>query len=217
MDMDVNFKVLWDISKEYLKKGRTVDLAHTRVCVDFAFRLLREEGGDRDIVIPAIILHDTGYSAIEETGLYKKTTYFGVYKKNQVKGSPGIYSSELKKLHMLEGVKLAKSILMSLKYDDKLIDAIVDIVGDHEDSNSFPPSTKHINKIIVSDADKLFRFTPFNFSDNIVKIHGASTEEAFLYLLAMRDKWLITKTAQMIAEEEIRKIPESDQYSSLFE
>jgi hypothetical protein len=96
-----------------------------------------------------------------------------------------------------------------------LIDEIVDIVGNHEDLSAFPPSTTNINKIIVSDGDKLFRVTPFNFSD-IMKIHGASAKEAFQYLLDMKGKWLVTETALLIAEEEIRKIPESHLFSSLF-
>jgi len=213
MDINDEFQELWDVSKEHLKQGRKVDLPHTRICVDFAVRLLREEGGETGIVIPAIILHDVGYSVIEEPGLYKKTTYYSVYKNGQ---DAAAYSSKLKELHMVEGAKLAISILKSLKYEDRLIDEIVDIVGNHEDSSAFPPSdTANINRIIVSDADKLFRVTPFNFSD-IMKVHGASTEEAFQYLLDMKDKWLITDKARLIAEEEIRKIPDSHLFSPFF-
>lgn len=98
-----------------------------------------------------------------------------------------------------------------------MINEIVHIVRRHEDETAFPPSdSKNINLIIVSDADKLYRATPTNFSD-IVKIHKASPKEAIDYLLDMKDKWLITRTARSIAEEEIRKIPESYYYTKLFE
>jgi len=32
---------------------------HTEISTSLAFQLLEQEGGDEDIVIPAIILHDT--------------------------------------------------------------------------------------------------------------------------------------------------------------
>lgn len=131
------------------------------------------------------------------------------------KGSDG-YSEQLKKMHMTEGAKLAENILKSLSFPDSAIEQIVDIVSNHEDLFGFPPSDiANTNKVIVSDADKLFRLTPFNFVD-IIKIHGASQGEAFRYLLDMKDKWLVTRTARQIAEEEIRKIPESHLYSKLF-
>ena len=212
MEIGFEFRQLWDVVKQYLKRGREQDLPHTRVCVDFAYRLLEEEGGDRAVVIPAIMLHDIGYSVIGQPDLYRRTTYFSVYRGET---GPNTYSKELKEAHMIEGAKLAREILQSLNYETRLIDEIVDIVATHETSSAFPPSTKKINKIIVSDADKLFRVTPFNFFD-IVKIHGASEEEAFRYLLDMKDKWFITPTARMIAEEEIRKIPNSHRFSSLF-
>ena len=212
--MDAKFKKLWDISKEYLKNGREVDLPHTRVSLDFALRLIREEGGDNDVITPAVILHDIGYSQIQEKDLYKKTTYYSVYAKRK---SNEAYSSQLKELHLVEGARLARKILESVQYETHLIDKIVDIVRYHEDVFARPPSdVKELNKIIVSDADKLFRFTPFNFFD-IIKIHAASVEEVFQYILDMRDTWLVTKSAQLIAEEEIRKIPDSYLFSGLFE
>jgi hypothetical protein len=58
MDLEDKFQKLWDVSREYLKKGREIDLPHTRISLDFAFRIVKEEGGDRDVIIPAIILHE---------------------------------------------------------------------------------------------------------------------------------------------------------------
>lgn len=105
MELSGRFMEIWDIAKDYLKRGREQDLQHTRVCVDFAFRLLREEGGDKEIVIPAIILHDIGYSVIKEDNLYLKSTYYSIYKKRKERDS---YSSELKKRHMIEGARIAE-------------------------------------------------------------------------------------------------------------
>jgi len=119
--------------------------------------------------------------------------------------------------HLIEGEKIAKKILQSINYEKERIREITWIVRNHEDAFAFPPSdSENINLIIVSDADKLFRITPTNFSD-IVNIHKASPKEAIEYLMDMKDKWLITRTARSIAEEEIRKIPGAYLFSRLFE
>lgn len=213
MDIAFKYRAIWDTGKTYLKNGRDVDLLHTRVSCDFAMRLLFHEGGNEDIVVPSIILHDIGYSVIEEEDLYRKTTYFGIHK-GQDTGAT--YSKNIKMLHMKEGAVLARKVLESVGYETACIDEIVDIVGYHEDVSAFPPSDiSNINRIVVSDADKLFRLTGYNFSD-ILTIHGASAEDAFEYLLEMKNKWLVTKTAVSIAEEELRKIPGSQAFPSLF-
>jgi len=212
MELDSRFQKLWDIAKQYLRKGRKVDLPHTRVSLDFALRLLEQEGGQKRVVVPAVILHDIGYSAIQEANLYQKTTYFGVYKRGE---EAGAYSVKLKQRHMHEGAKLARSILNSLHYDVDLLEEIVDIVETHEDLSSFPPSTTNINKIIVSDADKLFRVTAYNFF-SVIEAHNASPEDVFNYFGDMKDKWFVTETARRIALEEMRKIPGSDAFPSLF-
>ncbi|WP_028322430.1 HD domain-containing protein [Desulfatiglans anilini] len=212
MEIGSTYKAVWEASTEFLKKGREVDLLHTRVSCDFAMRLLCHEDGKEEIVIPSIILHDIGYSVIEDEDLYKKTTYFGVH---QAQDTGKVYSKDIKILHMKEGAILARKILESVNYEHACIDEIVDIVGYHEDVSAFPPSDRsNMNRILVSDADKLFRLTPYNFFD-ILTIHGASENEAFEYLIEMKDKWLVTKTAVLIAEEELRKIPGSQRFPSL--
>lgn len=213
MNLSGRFQKLWDVSKEYLTRCREIDLPHARISLDFALRLVREEGGEEDIVVPAIILHDIGYSVISEKDLYKKTTFFSVYKGDK-RGDT--YSTQLKEIHMVEGAKLAREILASVKYPINLIDEIVDIVRNHEDLYGKPvDEDKNLNKIIVGDADRLYRVTPFDFP-HLIKSHNTTEEEAFRYLIKMKDAWFVTKTAQCIAEEEIRKIPNAHLLSKLF-
>jgi hypothetical protein len=213
MDLSGNFQKLWDVSKEYLRRCREIDLPHARISLDFAMRLLREEGGEEDIVVPAIILHDIGYSLINEKDLYKRTTFFSVYKGNK---SVDTYSTRLKEIHMVEGAKLARDILAAVKYPINLIDEIVEIVRNHEDLYGKPvDEDKNLHKIIVGDADRLYRVTPFDFP-HLIRSHNTTEEEAFRYLIKMKDAWFVTKTAQCIAEEEIRKIPNAHFLSTLF-
>jgi len=213
MDLEVKFRKLWDISKEYLKQGREVDLPHTRVSVDFGLRLINEEGGDKDIIVPAIILHDIGYSVMDEENLYQRTTYV---LRPKEKKTTGTFSKRLKEMHMVEGAKLAKKILRSLEYEERLVDEIVHIVRNHEDSSGKPKTgDTNLNQLIVGEADRLFRVTHINFS-HLMKFHGATEEEVFSYFMEMKDPWYLTRSAQLIAEEEIRKIANSHLLPGLF-
>jgi hypothetical protein len=50
---------------EYLLKTRNNTL-HTRISYHYALNLLEAEGGDPRVVLPAILLHDVGYSQLPE-------------------------------------------------------------------------------------------------------------------------------------------------------
>ena len=58
------YKRIWELAQPYLdtRKNDT----HTAIATAFAFRLLEMEGGDEDIVIPAILLHDVGWKKVPE-------------------------------------------------------------------------------------------------------------------------------------------------------
>ncbi|MEA3231741.1 MAG: metal-dependent phosphohydrolase, partial [Thermodesulfobacteriota bacterium] len=48
-----------------LEKGRKGDWEHTLRTIEYGRKLLSTEKGEEDIVIPALYLHDTGWSAID--------------------------------------------------------------------------------------------------------------------------------------------------------
>lgn len=95
------FEKIRQLSKPFLN-SRHNDV-HTAVSTRLAFELLEREGGDEDIVIPAILLHDTGWKRVPAE-LHLKA--FG----------PQATRPELNRLHETEGVKIAKEILQKLKY-----------------------------------------------------------------------------------------------------
>jgi HD superfamily phosphohydrolase YqeK len=114
---------------------------HTREVVRFSLQLLNEEGGDRHIVIPAAILHDTGWSQIPENqSVMMRVT----------KGDP-----EKIKIHEEMGAAIAKELLSRVLYDKTQIEEIVKIINGH-DTRSHAIS---LNDKIVKDADKLSRYS----------------------------------------------------------
>ena len=195
----MDFDILWQTCKPYLEKGRPIDLAHTRISTDFAWRLLREGiKGDEDIVIPAIMLHDIGYSQIDDKDVYMKTTF--------PDKANAQYDIHVKELHLTEGAKLAEKILKELNYPARLIPLIVEIVRTHEDLQGNKPDQSNMNRVIVSDADKLYRYTAYNITSGMT-MHHRKSEETFRFMFKNIDTWLCLEISKRIAIEELRKLP----------
>ena len=195
----MDFDFLWQTCKPYLKKGRAIDLVHTRISTDLAWRLLREGvEGDENIVIPAVMLHDIGYSQIEDKDVYKKTTF--------PDKANAQYDIHVKELHLTEGAKLAEKILKELNYPAHLIPPIVEIVRTHEDLQGNKPDQNNMNRVIVSDADKLYRYTAYNIT-SAMAMHHRKREQAFQFMFKNIEVWLCLEISKRIAIEELRKLP----------
>ena len=182
--MKTIFQKIWQLAEPYLDTRKN-DI-HTKISTECAYRLLEREGGDQDIVIPAIILHDVGWKRVPEN-LQLKT--FG----------PNTTYPELNRLHEIEGVKIAKEILENVHYDKDKVAEILKIIEGH-DSRKEPLS---LNDKIVKDADKLSRYNKELFIINMKRFKETYSQEldrirSNLY------KWLLTDSAKEIARAEIK-------------
>jgi HD superfamily phosphodiesterase len=136
------FEKIRQLSKPFLDT-RHNDV-HTEISTQLAFELFEREGGDEDIVIPAIILHDTGWQRVP-VDLHLKA--FG----------PNPSRPELNRLHEVEGVKIAEEILQQVKYDSSKTKKILEIIDGHDSR----PKADSLNEMIVKDADKLWRYSTY--------------------------------------------------------
>jgi HD superfamily phosphodiesterase len=159
--------------------------AHTAISTQLAFELLKKEGGDEDIVIPAVILHDTGWKRVPAE-LHLKA--FG----------PHATRPELNRLHEAEGVKIAQEILRKVDYDPRQTKKILEIIDGH-DSRREPVS---LDDKIVKDADKLWRYTQSGFSIDLERF-GESFEEGLERLRSHLSGWFFTVSARKLATEEL--------------
>jgi HD domain len=99
--------------------------------------------GEADILLPAILLHDTGWKMIPADKILHA---FG----------PNNKYPELTRQHELEGVEIAQQILSKLGYPSVLIEKITAIIDGH-DTTKVARST---NDALLKEADKLWRYTP---------------------------------------------------------
>lgn len=72
-----------------------------------------------DVVLPAILLHDTGWSQVPEDEVLEAI-------------APGGGRKDLVVLHEQEGARIARDILSELDYPGPLIDEIAEIIDGHD-------------------------------------------------------------------------------------
>jgi len=147
---------------------------------------LEKEGGDENVVMPAIILHDVGWIKLPEDEQYKG---FG----------PEIQSPSVVKKHELEGVEIAKGILEAVNYDKEKIGEILHIIEGHDSRKE----TASINESIVKDADKLWRFSREGFTIDCDRFNLKPIERAKKKDLDI-DRIFFTESAKQIARNEIK-------------
>jgi HD domain len=137
---------IWQAALPYLDV-RSND-AHTLYAYALLQKLLEfTPEGEADVVLPAILLHDTGWKMIPADKILHA---FG----------PNNKYPELTRQHELEGVKIATTILQNLDYPAVLIEKITAIIDGH-DTTKIARST---NDALMKEADKLWRYTPHGIS-----------------------------------------------------
>jgi len=55
---------IWAAALKYLERGRPGDVGHTRRVVAYGKAVLDKEPGNPRVVVPALILYDTGWSKV---------------------------------------------------------------------------------------------------------------------------------------------------------
>lgn len=179
------FEEIWQLAKPYLDT-RDNEI-HTKISVKFAYKLLEAEGGDEDVVIPAVILHDVGWKEVPEDIQLKA---FG----------PKATLPELTKIHEDEGVKIAKCILKKINYDNNKAEEILRIVEGH-DSRKEPIS---LNDKLVKDADKLFRYTS-EYTDIYAEKFGLTRDQMHARHEGKLETWFLTYSGLEMARAELEK------------
>lgn len=182
--MEETFLKIFDLARSFLDTRDNEE--HTRIACEFAARLLREEGGDPDVVLPAIILHDVGWKSIPAE---LQISAFG----------PGKRDKALNRIHEQEGARIAKDILKAVAYPPHLIQEITAIISGHDSI----PEALSINDAVVKDSDKLWRYTEHGVNLGVKRFDMSRAQ----YLNRLRTKlqiWLITGTARRIANDELQ-------------
>lgn len=175
------YQKIFELARPYLDTRGNEE--HTEGAVAFAWQLLELEGGDPDVVIPGVILHDVGWSQVSEEG---QLLAYG----------PSPTRPDLNRLHEEKGAEIAAGILASIGYDQRLTQEITEIVRGHDHRLT----ALSLNDSLVKDADKLFRLTRRGY----YMFWERFPLDFRQYLASMAEKagaWFFTATAKRLSDE----------------
>jgi HD superfamily phosphodiesterase len=180
-----------------LKRGRKGDWDHTLRALNFGRYLLQREAADEDIVIPALYLHDIGWSQIDFSDF--------------VQASPARKKDTASlALHMQHGAELADEILRKIGYDDSKRRLIFSIIAVHDEPDKVF-AMKSLSASVVVEADRLDRFGPESlkryqkmFGPDYM--FGTHWQEAKTLRLEGLKSWFRTPTAKTLAQKLAREM-----------
>jgi HD superfamily phosphodiesterase len=136
---------VWHAAKPYLR-ARKNDV-HVPLSYRCAEKILQQHPkADSEIVLLAVLLHDTGWAKIDQQEIFDKA--FGA-------DMAQVLESDVRVLHEQYGVEIARAILLELDYGSDVVERVCAIIDGHD-------SRKHAlsrEDELMKDADKLWRFT----------------------------------------------------------
>lgn len=177
------YRKMFDLALPFLQTRRNE--LHTKISYRYALRLLKGEGGDPDVAIPGILLHDVGWIMVPEDQLKKA---FG----------PKMSDVSLRDLHEREGARMAREILDRIGYPGELAGKIALYVSRHDSGHG----AESVEEAIIKDSDKLYRFSPEAVSHD--PAYFRMSVAAYLDHLGERiDPWFLTRKGRRIARAEM--------------
>lgn len=176
-------KRLWNRALSFLERGRPGDVEHTRAVVQNGKTLLAKEGGNPRVVIPALILHDVGWSQVD----------FSDFITAPAEAKKDVGSIHL---HMRYGARIASDILHELHWDAALIPRITAIIAVHD----LPEEIRALDDLdatLVFEADWLDKYVPQRQERYVRPVKGErAVEELREFLNMNKSQWFSTVTAR---------------------
>ena len=139
------------------------------------------DGSDPEVVLPAILLHDTGWSRVPADEVLEAI-------------APGGGRPELIFAHEREGAAIAAEVLAAVGHDEARTAEIIEIIDGHDTR----AEALSVNDAIVKDADKLWRLTPHGV-DTVMDWFGLTREQAHLIIDERVHTRLFTPEARLLA------------------
>jgi hypothetical protein len=171
---------IWTLAAPYLLV-RDND-AHTLYAFGLARALLEAHPeADAAVVLPAILLHDIGWSQVPPAEVLQAI-------------APGGGRPDLVLLHEKEGARLAAGILAEAGYDAGKVPAVLDIIDGHDSRRE----AISIEDAIVKDADKTWRLSPHGI-DTVMDWFGLDRGQALRLCSQRVHGHLFTAEAQAMA------------------
>ena len=177
--MKEKYNQIWELALPYLKAGVMKDFVlHTKGVISAMEIILQNEKSDENILIPAAILHDTGWSRVPA---YLQRSKEPADKRKAME------------LHLEYAAPIISVVLTKLNYTPNQIQRIIEIVKAHK----FQDPTE-LDKQLLIDADSTAdAFKDQFYSD--VKSYGTTPLQAYEY--RKQNKFYTTSATKLFANE----------------
>jgi hypothetical protein len=159
VDLPERYAEIWRLAEPHLKV-RSND-GHTIYAYGIARALIDlHDDADPDVVLPAILLHDTGWSRVPEAEVLDAI-------------APGGGRPDLVIRHEKEGAAIAAEVLAAVGHDPARTERILQIIDGHDSRRE----ALFLDDALMKDADKLWRLTPHGV-DTVMDWFGLDRDHA---------------------------------------
>ena len=176
---------IWNQAEKFLKQGISKDyVSHTKYVVEAMQLILKKEKGnekekvDPEVLIPAAILHDTGWARVP---------------KDYQLAKDDAGRAEALRLHLEHAAPIIKEILSALDYLPEQIAEITTIVQAHKSTEP-----ENLNQKLLIDADQLSDAFSAQFESDMVAYKVTAKQ---LYEFRMKNNIFHTKIARALFEK----------------
>jgi len=180
--IEAPYQSLFELAVPFLQTR--LNLPHTYIVYQYAHLLMQTEGGLREIIMPACILHDVGWSTVPPD---QQLRAFG----------PNITDPEARRKHEVEGVSIARQILSQAGYNGSSVQKILEIIDGHDTTTN----ARSLEDAITKDSDKLFRLCAAGFRIDCERF-GVDPQQYWPNLLERSRNWFLTPTGKELAAHE---------------
>ncbi|MGO4230013.1 HD domain-containing protein [Arthrobacter sp. YAF34] len=178
--LDQSLVAVWELAAPLLRV-RDND-AHTLYALGLAYALLESHPeADAAVVLPALMLHDVGWSEVPPDQVLQAI-------------APGGGRPDLVLLHEKEGARLAAGILAHTGYDPSKVAEILAIIDGHDSRRT----ALSIEDAIVKDSDKTWRLSPHGV-DTVMDWFGLDRDQALRLCSQRVHGHLFTQEAKAMA------------------
>lgn len=136
---------------------------------------------DPEVVLPAILLHDTGWSTVPEKDILSAI-------------APGGGRPDLVIQHEKEGARIARQVLGDVGWDAERTEQIITIIDGHDSRRE----AMSLNDALMKDADKLWRLTPHGV-DTVMNWFGLTRYQAHRLIASRVHDHLLTDAGRTMA------------------
>jgi HD superfamily phosphodiesterase len=183
-------------ARPYLLQGRPDDWDHTLRAIEFGKALLKEEKGDPEVVITALVLHDIGWSRVP----FDDFVHAPPEKKKETRSL---------KEHMVQSAVLSREILEPFDFPKDKKELVLKIIAVH-DLPEVIQDLPEPEAVLVMEADRLDRFGEKSLN-RYRKMFGENyLREGRRFLLEGSKTWFRTPTARRLVQELLAKTGSGD-------